>query len=331
MYKKIFVPVDNSKYSRYCTDAGISLAVQFGSELVGSHVYSANLHDRRFRDMETGLPGHYREEERLRKSRKVHDSLIGDGLRLISDAYLESFKKACLEAQIPFSCKLMEGKNWLELVREVRSSAYDLVIMGILGLGAVNGNFIGGVCERVVRKIPTDVLVLKNATPLGGRVVVAVDGSDEAFSALRKALILCTRFNAEIEAVAVYDPHFHRRAFQALVGVLSEEAGKMFKFREQEQLHDEIIDDGLGKIYQGYLARAAEIGLEEGIQVKRALLAGKASAAISKYLEEDPPSLLVMSRFGAHRTGEDDIGNTAENLLRFAPCNVLITGSIQAE
>jgi len=203
--------------------------------------------------------------------------------------------------------------------------------MGILGLGAVNGNFIGGVCERVVRKIPTDVLVLKNATPLGGRVVVAVDGSDEAFSALRKALILCKKFNTEIEALAVYDPHFHRRAFQALVGVLSEEAGKMFKFREQEQLHDEIIDDGLGKIYQGYLARAAEIGLEEGIQVKRALLAGKASAAISKYLEEDPPSLLVMSRFGAHRTSEDDIGNTAENLLRCAPCNVLITGSIQAE
>ena len=67
MYKKIFIPIDNSKYSRFCTDLGVSLATRFGSELTGSHVYSAALHDRRFRDMEVGLPGHYQEEERLKK------------------------------------------------------------------------------------------------------------------------------------------------------------------------------------------------------------------------------------------------------------------------
>lgn len=57
MYEKIFVPVDNSKYSRFCSEMGIALAAHFGSQLTGSHVYSANLHDRRFRDMEVGLPG----------------------------------------------------------------------------------------------------------------------------------------------------------------------------------------------------------------------------------------------------------------------------------
>ncbi len=147
MYKKILIPIDNSQYSRYCTDMGVSLAAKFGSELTGCHVYSAQLHDKRFRDMEAGLPGHYQEEERLRKSRKVHDSLIGDGLRMISDAYLDSFKNVCRKAAIPFESKMMEGKNWLELVKETRSSGYDLVILGILGLGAMDGNLIGSVCE----------------------------------------------------------------------------------------------------------------------------------------------------------------------------------------
>jgi nucleotide-binding universal stress UspA family protein len=330
MYKKIFIPIDNSKYSRFCTDIGVSLAAQFGSELTGSHVYSAALHDRRFRDMEVGLPGHYQEEERLKQSRKVHDSLIGDGLKMISDAYLESFKKECSDSAVPFNCKMMEGKNWLELVKEVRASGYDLVIMGILGLGAMNGNLIGGVCERVVRKVEADILVVKNDAPFQGRVVVAIDGSDYSFAAFKKALALCKRFQLTLEAVSVYDPYFHRRAFQALVGVLSEEAGKMFRFKEQEKLHDEIIDDGLGKIYQGHLERATAMGRTEGIEVKSTLLAGKAYDEIHKYLEKDTPSLLVVSRFGAHKTDEQDIGNTAENLLRLAPCNLLITGSPHA-
>lgn len=330
MYKKILIPIDNSKYSRYCTDLGVSLASRLGSELTGSHVYSARLHDKRFRDMETGLPGHYQEEEKLRKSRKVHDSLIGDGLRIISDSYMESFKKNCRESAVPCTCKMMEGKNWLELVKDVRTSEYDLVILGILGLGAMNGNLIGSVCERIVRKVTQDVLIVKNGNALDDRIVVAIDGSDHSFSALKKALTLSKQFHAKIEAVSVYDPYFHRRAFQSLVGVLSDEAGKMFKFKEQEKLHDEVIDAGLGKIYQGYLEQAVQMGAAAGVAVKSALLAGKAYDEIHKYLEKDPPSLLIAGRFGAHKTDEQDIGNTAENLLRLAPCNLLITGGSHA-
>lgn len=328
MYNKILIPVDNSKYSHYCTDLGITLARVFGSELTGSHVYSAGLHDKRFRDMEVGLPKHYQKEEQLKRSRKIHDSLIGDGLRLISDAYLDSFKKGCMDAGIQFNGKLMEGKNWLEILKDVRASGYDLVIMGILGLGAVNGNLIGGVSERVARKVRTDVLVVKNSFHTGGRTVVAIDGSEESFSAFRKAVVLSKSLDMKVEAVSVYDPHFHRRAFQSLVGVLSGETEKMFKFTEQEKLHDEIIDDGLGKIYQGHLDRAYLSGRKDGVDIKTVLLAGKAYSEICKYLEKDPPSLLVVSRFGSHQTEEMDIGNTAENLLRLAPCNVLLTCGI---
>jgi nucleotide-binding universal stress UspA family protein len=353
MYRKIFIPIDNSQYSNYCIDIGVSIAEKLGSQLIGSHVYSAALHDRRFKDMEGGLPEHYQQEERLKKSRMVHNSLIEDGLRLISDAYMDVFEKKCVEAKISFNRKLMEGKNWFELTKDIQNNKYDLVIIGILGLGAVNpirklapfrdksltglergfpsngvnGNLIGSVCERVVRRVRTDVLVIKNSRHISERIVVAIDGSNHSFLAFDRALILGKIFNLEIEAISVYDPHFHRKAFKGLVGVLSEEAGKKFKFKEQEKLHDHVIDDGLKKIYQGYLNKAAERGNKQGFEVKTTLLAGKPYHEIYGYLESDPLSLLVISRYGAHQVEEPEIGNTAENLLRLSTCNVLMTYS----
>jgi nucleotide-binding universal stress UspA family protein len=340
MYKNILIPVDNSQYSNYCIDMGLSLAAQCNSRLIGNHVYSAALHDRRFKDMEGGLPGHYQQEEKLQKSRMIHNSLIEDGLRLISNAYLDIFEKKCNENRITCERKLMEGKNWIELVKDIRKNQYDLVIIGILGLGAVhpirklessissnggNGNLIGSVCERVVRNAQTDILVVKNSRTISKRIVVAIDGSNQSFSAFEKALAFGKLFNLEVEAVSVYDPDFHRRAFQGLVGVLSEEAGNKFKFKEQEKLHDSIIDSGLGKIYQGYLDKAVETGGKEGLNVKATLLSGKPYYEIHRYLENDPPSLLIISRYGSHQAEEPEIGNTTENLLRLAPCNVLIT------
>lgn len=325
MYKNILIPVDNSRYSNYCIDMGVSLASHCNSRLIGNHIYSATLHDKRFRDMESGLPGHYQQEEKLQKSRMIHNSLIEDGLRLISNAYLDIFEKKCSENRIHCERKLMEGKNWIELVKDIQKNRYDLIIMGILGLGAVNGNLIGSVCERVVRNAQTDILVVKNSSPISERIVVAVDGSSQSFSAFEKALVLGKLFSVEIEAVSVYDPDFHRRAFQGLVGVLSEEAGNKFKFKEQEKLHDSIIDSGLGKIYQGYLDRAVEKGKREGLHIKASLLSGKPYDEIHRYLKKNPPSLLIVSRYGSHQAEETEIGNTTENLLRLAPCNVLIT------
>ena len=113
MLKKIYVPVDNSDYS----DASISLAVafarRFGSQLVGSHVYAAKMHDVRFKQMEYTLPEEYQDEVELEKQRRIHDTLITMGLQLISDSYLEVMKEKCAEFDIPFEPKMPEGKHYI--------------------------------------------------------------------------------------------------------------------------------------------------------------------------------------------------------------------------
>ncbi|MBC8551098.1 MAG: universal stress protein, partial [Candidatus Brocadiales bacterium] len=187
MYKKIFIPLDNSKYSKYCEELAISIAKKSNSELVGGHVYAASLHHKRFKEMEVGLPEKYKEESELKKQREYHNSLIGRGLRMISDSYLDSLERKSKEQNIPFARNIKEGKNYIQLVEDINSNDYDLVIIGVRGLGEVEENAIGSVCERVVRRINTDVLIVKNEKPLEGRVIVTVDGSEQSFRAVEMA------------------------------------------------------------------------------------------------------------------------------------------------
>ncbi len=326
MYKNIYIPVDNSEYSNFSIDLGLAIAEKMGSRVTGSHVYSATLHDKRFKDMEEGLPEPYLEEKRLEHSRRAHNSLIGDGLRLISDAYLDVFEKKCGAMNLSCDRKLLEGKNWYEIVKDARASHYDLVALGVRGLGSVNGNsFVGSVCDRVIRNIESDVLVVKNNIMPSDRIVVAIDGSRQSVRALEKAMELARLFNAQVEAVSVFDPHFHTVAFKSLVGVLSKEAGEKFRFKDQAQLHDEVIDKGLKKVYQSYLDEAALIGEKHDTHIETTILAGKPYHEMCRYLDENPASLLVLSRFGAHQAEEASMGSTTENLLRYAQCNMLLT------
>ena len=86
MYKNILVPVDNSDCSNMGIDTGIKISQQMGAKLTGNHVYAARLHDIRFRQMESGLPQKYLEEQELEKQRDVHDTLITKGLEIITDS-----------------------------------------------------------------------------------------------------------------------------------------------------------------------------------------------------------------------------------------------------
>ena len=117
---------------------------------------------------------------------------------------------------------------------------------------------------------------------------------------------------------------FHYTAFNNIAGVLSEEAGKLFRFKEQEKLHEEIIDKGLAKIYQDHLNTAKRVAEADGLEITTTLLSGKPYEQILKYINDTSPSLLVIGRLGVHSANGLDIGSNTENLLRFAPCNILI-------
>ncbi len=325
MYTSIYLPLDNSAHSLAGVDLAIALAQQTGAALAGSHVYAAKLHDRRFRQMEGGLPEAYRKEEKLVEQRDIHDDLITRGLQVISDSYLDVFEAKCAAAGLAGKSVSLEGKNWQALVRDIAASDCDLVVMGALGLGAVAHSQLGSVCERVARRIDRDLLVVRNVEDSEGPIVVALDGSPQSYGALLTALELARVFKRPVEAVAAFDPHFHYVAFNSIAKVLSPEAASIFRFQDQERLHEEIIDSGLAKIYQGHLEVAKRIAADEGVELTTRLLAGKAFEELLKYANETKPWLMLLGRIGVHSDADMDLGSATENLLRQAPCNLLLS------
>src|SRR5205823_13615208 len=194
VYEKIYVPLDNSDHSNAAIEVAIALARGTGARLVGSHVYAARMHDVRFKQMEYTLPEEYQHEQELERQRRIHDSLITRGLQLISDSYLDVMKAICEREDVRFEYRTFDGKNWECLVEDVGASDYDLVVMGALGMGAVRDSQVGSVTDRVVRRIRVDSLVVRDVHPFrddaSGRIVVAVDGSPQAFAGLKTALAL---------------------------------------------------------------------------------------------------------------------------------------------
>lgn len=326
MYQSIYLPLDNSAHSLAGVDIAITLAKQTGAQLTGSHVYAAKLHDRRFRQMEGGLPAPYKKEDKLVEQREVHDDLITRGLSVISDSYLDVFDARCQAAGLEGSRVNLEGKNWQALVNDISAGDYDLVVMGALGLGTVPHSQIGSVCERVSRRIGCDLLTVRETTPREDRaIVVALDGSPQSYGGLMTAIELAKLVGRPVEAVAVFDPHFHYVAFNSIAKVLSTEAAKIFRFEEQEKLHEEIIDSGLAKIYQGHLDVAARLAKEQGVELKTTLLAGKSFDQLLGFIQETKPWLMVLGRIGVHSEAGMDLGSATENLLRLANCNLLLS------
>jgi nucleotide-binding universal stress UspA family protein len=330
MYKHIYVPVDNSDFSNRAIDVGVELGVAFGARLTGIHVYAARLHDYRFKQMEYTLPEEYKDENELERQRKIHDSLIAMGLQLISDSYLDVMEKKAADAGLAFERKMIDGKHYKVLIDDTKASDYDLVVMGALGMGAVKDSQLGSVTERYVRHVDRDTLVIRSADALKdqqGTIVVCIDGSPQSFHGLKIGIAMAKALGRPLQAIGVYDPYLHYAMFNGLVGVLNEKASKIFRFKEQEQLHEEIIDTGLAKIYQSHLEIGRKLAADDGVELSITLLDGKCFEKILTFARKEQPWLLIMGRVGVHSDEHEvDLGSNTENLLRLAPCNVLLTG-----
>ncbi|MGH8103858.1 MAG: universal stress protein [bacterium] len=329
MYQKIHVPIDNSEDSHKAMEVSISLAKAFKAKVIGSHVYAARLHDDRFRLLETGLPARFQTEEELEKQRKIHDKLIEMGLILISDSYLDVFTYKAKEEGVQVERRMLEGIHYEQLAKDINNDTCDLVVLGAHGIGYVKHSQIGSVTARLARRIVADMWVCKNGSDLsGGKTLVAVDGSPYSYSALRKAITLAKQFGANVEVVSAFDPAFHHAAFLNIRGALSKEAGKVFKFEEQEELHNNIIDVGLEKVCQANLLRAQKLANDLDFPITTRVLKGKPFDEILNYVEETAPDLMVFGRYGAHHVEGADLGSHAENLLRQATCSVLMVGPV---
>src|SRR4030067_2560386 len=180
LHQRIRVALDSSDHANAAMRSAAELSELVSDPLItGAHVYAAKLHDMRFRQMEGGLPEQFREEQELERQRDVHDDLITRGLSIITDSYLDQAATECDQLCINFKRSSLEGKNYRALTQEINSGAYDLLVMGALGLGAIKGSRLGTVCDRVARRSAIDTLIIEEPGRAIKRAPLAltIDGS----------------------------------------------------------------------------------------------------------------------------------------------------------
>ncbi|MGH7673593.1 MAG: universal stress protein, partial [Gemmatimonadales bacterium] len=207
---------------------------------------------------------------------------------------------------------------------------YDLLAVGAHGLGRQPFSQLGGVVARVLRGVEKDVLIVRDDRPLdGGRFLVCVDGSSYSYKAMKAALELAQAFGGSLYVCSAFDVEYHHVVFHNIKDVLSYQASKVFKFEEQEELHNNIIDKGLLKLCQANLKRAEVMARDyPDVPIRTQILIGKPFQVILQWAEEVKPSLMIAARHGAHRIEGTDLGSQAENLVRLAPANLLLVGTV---
>ncbi len=209
--------------------------------------------------------------------------------------------------------------------------SYDLMVIGAHGIGQQPFSQLGGVASRVIRQVEKDALVIRNDRPLAeGRWMVCIDGSSYSYKAMRVALEMAREYRAKLYVCSAFDVEYHHVVFGNIKDVLSAQAAKVFKFEEQEELHNNIIDKGLLKLCQANLKRAEimHAGFPD-VEMETQILIGKPFQCILQWIEEVDPSLLVLARHGGHRIEGTDMGSQADNLCRLSPTNVLLVGTTE--
>lgn len=323
MFRTICVPLDGSIHARRAAEIGLELAASLDARLTAIHV-------------EAGAASQAR-RARLSVARSSGQGEQPAAPAALPDALTWLLGEAP-RRKVAVDVKVVGGRPFDALRSEIAAGAYDLVVLGALGDGALaaeEGRQVGSTCERLVRHLRTDLLIVKSleasgsgaAAALGGDggILACLDGSPQSYAGLEAAVDFSKRSGRALEATAVYDPYLHYTLFNGIVGVLSEKASKVFKFKDQEKLHEEIIDTGLAKIYQAHLEVGRHVASEMGVDLAITLLDGKAHQKVLKHASRTLPSLVVMGRIGVHSTDDMDVGATTENLLRMLPVNLLIT------
>jgi len=329
MYEHILVAVDGCEQSRYAGQAAVALARAASARVTVCHIYGVDIHRRRFSEMEPGLPPQYNSGQCLADLRSAHGKLMQEGFQALSAAYVEELAASAACDGIAVESVVAEGRSYVGILNLARARKCDLIALGAEGLGAVGHGMLGGTTSRMLQSAPCDLLVARRA-PTNGPVLTGVDGGAETLKAVAKAVSIGRTMKKPIHLVAAYDPDFHTRVFGVMAQSLSPERQSQVNLTSQVKLHDDLINNGLQKLYADFLRQAQQCTATNGAVIKTCLATGKPYRVLDAQAKACVADLIVVNRHGAHHQSDSRLGSNAEGLLRTTSANVLLVGGIYA-
>jgi nucleotide-binding universal stress UspA family protein len=207
------------------------------------------------------------------------------------------------------------GSADTEIVRLAEELGAGLVILGSRGLGPLRRAVMGSVSSSVVRHAHGSVLVVRGDGPerddLPGRILLAFDGSKEAFGAARAV--------AEISNVTGSVLH--------IVYCLNLEPWLSYPGPVMPDLRKKNLEDleESKRKARAWVDRQAELIEAEGAKVEEAhLVFGKPDEAIVELGEEMEAGLIVTGSRGLGGVRRALMGSVSDSVVRHAHCPVLV-------
>ncbi|HEX7185643.1 MAG TPA: universal stress protein [Thermoanaerobaculia bacterium] len=185
----------------------------------------------------------------------------------------------------------------------------DLIVVGATGSGPLAAELLGSTADRVLRKAPCPVLVVRDGLQMPPRRVLApVDLSTLSGDAFRCGLHLLSQLagSGEIQVQAVYALRF----MDALAA----------RKRTGDVPFEQIERSAAEELRRFVLENRPEAPFH----VETAVLPGEARFEILRELEERPADLVILGTHGRGGLDRLVLGSVASTVARKAPCSVLV-------
>lgn len=292
----VCVCVDGSPVSSWVMPHGVAIARAFGASLTVLHVL---------------------EPLRTAGTPTSTNPLEWETRRTNAQHHLERISKEHGSPELPIHTELLEGHVTEEICAWVASHNVDLTALCSHGMGGWTNRGLASKAKKLIDRLPGLTLLVPPSVlqdlpqkEVGyERILVALDASPRAESALPPAIHIAREHGAELVLIHV---------------VPVPELTKPEPLDEEElELERRLIDRNT-RVAESYLTRVREHVMDQGLSVRTILAHDDVRFELLKSIDEERPSLVVISGHGRGGRAALRLGSVASFLLDHAAAPTLI-------
>lgn len=224
-----------------------------------------------------------------------------------ASVYLDGISRGLMLQGIPSDIHLRTGRAAEVILSVAGESGVDLIAMSTHGRSGLSRMIAGSVTEEVLRRTNIPMLVCRPGTGLQvwESIVVALDGSRSAEEVIPEAGRLARALSLTVDVVKAVEPVATIGGFSG-AGYLSAEDPMPY------------LEEACGRLRS------------EGVYARAVGLTGRAPSEIVRYAIKSGAGLICMTTHGWTGLLRLLLGSVAEEVLRNAPCAVLVRRTKEA-
>lgn len=294
--KKILWTTDGSKESNSALRYAIFLAEKFQSEIIALYVS----------EIQYPIAALYPiSEEYIVEIAEVSEKKFETKFKRLS--------KTLSEKKIPFSYKIIRNNVAEGIIKTVKNSKCDLIVMGKHGQGFFERSILGSNTAKVLRQSPVPVLSIKGRgrkeiTQIS-KILVPVDISDTSDSAILSSLQYAQALNASVTLLYIF--WLNEKAYDIPPNLLKN------LIRKSKQKLEGIAASAQKKYVKN--------NKNSRVKIKTEVINGtNPGLAITWYAKKIKFDMLIMNTHGRTGIKRLVLGSEAEKVIRESSCPVLV-------